>query len=185
MTDYRRNRVPGGTYFFTVNLLDRRSDLLIREIAVLRHAVRKVRANAPFHIDAWVVLPEHMHCLWTLPEGDTNFSARWQAIKTEFSKCIALGEPLSVSRAAKGERGIWQRRFWEHTVYDDRDFAAHMDYIHFNPVKHGLVTRAAEWPYSSFHRCVAQGLYPQDWNDFGTEIAESGEPIFESEEFER
>jgi putative transposase len=180
MTDYRRNRVPGGTYFFTVNLLDRRSDLLVREVDTFREAVRRVRAKAPFHIDAWVVLPEHMHCMWTLPEGDTNFSARWQAIKTDFSRHITVGEPRSASRASKGERGIWQRRFWEHTILDDRDYGAHLDYVHFNPVKHGLVTQAACWPYSSFHRCVAKGYYPPAWEGASMEFAEIGEPLFET-----
>ena len=163
MTDYRRNRVPGGTYFFTVNLYDRRSDLLARNIGVLREAVRKGRAKAPFHIDAWVVLPEHLHSLWTLPEGDMDYSARWQAIKTAFSKQIPEGEFRSASRMEKGERGIWQRRFWEHTIRDDQDYGAHFDYIHFNPVKHGLVAHAADWPYSSFHRSVTMGLYPANW----------------------
>ncbi|MDR3520553.1 MAG: transposase [Acidocella sp.] len=167
MTDYRRNRVPGGTYFFTVNLYDRHSGLLTRNIDILREAVRKVRTRAPFHIDAWAVLPDHLHCLWTLPEDDTNFSARWQAIKTAFSKQIPQGEFRSASRSGKGERGIWQRRFWEHTIRDDRDYAAHFDYIHFNPVKHGLVANAVEWPYSSFHRAVTLGLYPPDWADAG------------------
>jgi putative transposase len=163
MTDYRRNRVAGGTYFFTVNLYDRLSDLLTRNIGVLREAVRKVRAEAPCHIDAWVALPEHLHSLWTLPEGDMDYSARWQAIKTAFSKQIPEGEFRSASRMEKGERGIWQRRFWEHTIRDDRDYGAHFDYIHFNPVKHGLVAHAADWPYSSFHRSVTMGLYPVDW----------------------
>ena len=163
MTDYRRNRVPGGTYFFTVNLLDRHSDLLVRHIDTLREAVRERRARAPFHIDAWVVLPEHMHCMWTLPPGDTNFSTRWQAIKTAFSKRLPPGEQRSASRISKGERGIWQRRFWEHTIRDDRDYGIHLDYIHFNPVKHGLVADAAHWPYSSYHRCVAMGFYPSGW----------------------
>jgi len=169
MTDYRRNRVPGGTYFFTVNLEDRRSDLLIRHIDRLREAVRRARARAPFYIDAWVVLPEHMHCLWTLPEGDADFSTRWQAIKGSFSRRIPLGERRSESRVGKAERGIWQRRFWEHTIRDDGDYALHMDYIHFNPVKHGLVADAADWPYSSFHRCVANGLYPVGWDGATTE----------------
>jgi putative transposase len=162
MTDYRRRRVPGGTYFFTVNLYDRRSGLLTRNIGILREAVRKVRARAPFHIDAWVVLPDHLHCLWTLPEGDLDYSGRWQAIKTAFSKHIPEGEFRSVSRREKGERGIWQRRFWEHLIRDDRDYGAHIDYIHFNPVRHGLVAHAADWPYSSFHRLVAAGFYPPE-----------------------
>jgi putative transposase len=177
MTDYRRNRVPGSTYFFTVNLADRRSDLLTREIDALRDAVRNVRAQTPFHIDACVVLPDHMHCMWTLPNDDTNFSARWQAIKTAFSKRITLGEHRSASRLGKGERGIWQRRFWEHTIRDDTDYAAHLDYIHFNPVKHVLVAHAAAWRYSSFHRCVANGLYPLAWNGGPTDITAAGERI--------
>jgi putative transposase len=177
MTDYRRNRVPGGVYFFTVNLADRRSDLLIREIEALRDAVRTVRARAPFHIDAWVVLPDHMHCMWTLPETDANFSARWQAIKTASSKRVAPGEPRSASRAGKGERGIWQRRFWEHTIYDDRDYGAHMDYVHFNPMKHGLVGHAGDWPYSSFHRCVAAGIYPASWGASAVDVRDTGERL--------
>jgi putative transposase len=175
MTDYRRNRVPGGSYFFTVNLADRGSDLLVRHIDLLRDAVRRARAKAPFHIDAWVVLPEHMHCLWTLPEGDADFSTRWQAIKGTFSRRIALGEDRSASRVGKNERAVWQRRFWEHTIRDDRDYAVHMDYIHFNPVKHGLVADAADWQYSSFHRCVKRGLYPAGWAGGMEEPIDAGE----------
>jgi putative transposase len=143
-----------------VNLLDRRSDLLVTKIDALRDAVRQVRARAPFHIDAWVVLPDHMHCVWTLPEGDADFPGRWRAIKKAFSKSVRIGEPRSPAMIRGGKRGIWQRRYWEHTIRDDRDFAAHMDYVHFNPVKHGLVGYPAEWPHSSFRRCVAGGLYP-------------------------
>jgi putative transposase len=157
MPDYRRNRVPGGTFFFTVNLFDRRSNLLVAQIDALRDAVRQVRARAPFHIDAWVVLPDHMHCLWTLPEGDADFPGRWRAIKTAFAKSLPIGEPRSPAMTSRGERGIWQRRYWEHTIRDDRDFAAHLDYTHFNPIKHGLVRHPADWPGSSFRRCVAQG----------------------------
>jgi putative transposase len=150
MPDYRRNRVPGGTFFFTVNLLDRRSNLLVARIDAVRDAVRQVRARAPFHIDAWVVLPDHMHCLWTLPQGDADFPGRWRAIKTTFAKSLPIGEPRSPIMTSRGERGIWQQRYWEHTIRDDRDFATHMDYTHFNPVKHGLVAHPADWPYSSF-----------------------------------
>lgn len=163
MPDYRRNRVPGGTYFFTVNLLDRDRSLLVEQITGLRQSVRRVRELMPFHIDAWVVLPDHIHALWTLPAGDADFAARWQAIKMLFSRRIAPGEPLSASRATRGERGIWQRRYWEHTIRDDRDYAAHMDYIHFNPVRHGYVADVAAWPFSSFHRAVALGVYPPGW----------------------
>jgi len=165
MSDYRRNRVPGGTYFFTVNLLERHSQsrLLVNHIDVLREAVRVTKCHAPFHIDAWVVLPEHMHCIWTLPAGDVDYSGRWRAIKKHFSKAIPAFEYRSKVRLKRHERGIWQRRFWEHTVRDERDYANHFDYIHFNPVKHGWVTRVKDWPYSSFHRAVAQGIYPDDW----------------------
>ena len=175
MPEYRRNRVPGGTYFFTVNLLDRRSDLLVTHIGSLRASVARVRHLMPFHIDAWVVLPDHMHALWTLPEGDVDFSHRWQAIKMGFSKSINPAEPLSTSRRVRGERGIWQRRFWEHTVRDEQDYARHFDYIHFNPVKHGLASSAAAWPYSSFHRAVAQGHYPSSWSVDGCDDALMGE----------
>ena len=175
MTDYRRNRVPGGTYFFTVNLLDRQSDLLVTNVQSLREVVRDVRAQAPFHIDACVVLPEHLHCLWTLPDGDADFSSRWRDIKKGFSKHLPHGEHRSTSRTAKGERGIWQRRFWEHTIRDDRDYAAHMDYIHFNPIKHGLVANVADWPYSSFHRCVATHVYPAGWAGGPIDLPDTGE----------
>ncbi len=164
MPDYRRYRVAGGSYFFTVNLLDRGSRLLVEHIELLRQSVRRVCVLMPFHIDAWVVLPDHMHTLWTLPKDDADFPRRWQAIKMAFSKGIAAGEVISASRRSRAERGIWQRRYWEHTIRDERDYAAHMDYIHFNPVKHGLVSDVASWPFSSFHRCVAQGLYPRDWS---------------------
>ncbi len=176
MPDYRRNRVPGGTYFFTLNLQDRTRPLLIEHIDLLRAAVRRVRNLRPFHIDAWVVLPEHLHALWTLPPGDTNYRHRWQAIKMIFSTGIPRGEPRSPSRRKRAERGIWQRRFWEHTIRDDRDYAAHMDYIHFNPVKHGLVANVADWPFSSFHRCVAKGLYPPAWIGNNDDTENRGEP---------
>ena len=163
MPDYRRNRVPGGTYFFTVNLRDRRSNLLTTYIDALRNAVRNVRQRTPFHIDAWVVLPDHLHCLWTLPEGDADFPGRWHRIKMGFTKAIPNTESRSPMMTHRGERGLWQRRYWEHTIRDERDYAAHMDYIHFNPVKHGHAPHPADWPCSTFHRCVAQGLYPADW----------------------
>ncbi len=175
MPDYRRNRVPGGTYFFTANLLDRNSRKLVTHVNLLRDAVRDVRGRAPFHIDAWVVLPDHMHCIWTLPPDDSDFSGRWRELKKSFTKALPPAEHRSPVRRRRGERGIWQRRFWEHTIRDERDYASHMDYVHFNPVKHGLVARAADWPYSSFHRCVAAGLYPADWSVRDLEQADRGE----------
>ena len=175
MPDYHRIRVPGGTYFFTVNLLERRSDLLTRHIDVLREAVRLTRRSRSFHIDAWVVMPDHMHCIWTLPEGDHNYSSRWRAIKIYFAKQIPKTEFRSEVRIRKGERGLWQRRFWEHTIRDEKDYEAHMDYVHINPVKHGYVDKARDWPFSTFHRCVELGLYPEDWGscmEFELEVGE-------------
>lgn len=163
MPNYRRNRLPGGTYFFTVNLLERKSDLLVAHINELRAAVRKTRQLQPFHIDAWVVLPDHLHCIWTLPAGDDDYSSRWRLIKKTFSKSIPKTEYRSEVRMKRHERGIWQRRFWEHTIANDADYAAHMDYIHYNPVKHGWVSAVREWPYSTFHSMVLREIYPQDW----------------------
>jgi len=130
---------------------------------LLRDAVRKVRTARPFHIDAWVVLPDHLHAVWTLPLEDSDYSARWKAIKIAFAKILPKTEFLSAVRAARGERGIWQRRFWEHTIHDERDYAAHVDYVHINPVKHGLAACVSDWPYSSFHGFVARGIYSADW----------------------
>ena len=158
MPNYRRYRVLGGTYFFTVNLLERRQDTLVRNIAILRDAVRKTRNERPFRIDAWVVLPDHIHCIWTLPVGDDDFSNRWKSIKIRFVQALPRTEYRSTTRIAKGERAVWQRRFWEHVIRDEIDFARHMDYIHINPVKHGLVHHLANWPYSSFHRFIVSSL---------------------------
>ncbi len=163
MARYRRNFVPGGSYFFTVNLAERRLRLLTERVGALRAAFRYARSAHPFAIEAIVVLPDHLHAIWTLPEHDTDYSTRWRLIKAAFSRSLPRGERISASRAAKGERGVWQRRYWEHTLRDERDFTRHMDYIHFNPVKHGFVRRVADWPYSSFHRMVRLGVYPEDW----------------------
>ncbi len=163
MPNYLRYRIAGGCYFFTVNLLERQNTLLVDHIDLLRESVQLCKQNRPFHIDAWVVLPEHMHCIWTLPEGDMDFSNRWKIIKTHFSKALPKEERRSKLRIKRGERGIWQRRFWEHAIRDEQDYANHMDYIHFNPVKHALVTNVIDWPYSSFHRCVKDKIYPANW----------------------
>ncbi len=155
-------------------LRDRGSALLVRHVDLLREAVRRVKSKRPFEINAWVVLPDHMHCVWTLPEGDADFSVRWKEIKTLFSKSLPKMEFRDAVREKKGERGIWQRRFWEHTIRDADDYARHVDYIHLNPCKHGLVARVRDWPYSTFHRYVAQGVYAEDW--LGDEIdIETGE----------
>jgi len=175
MPNYRRNLIPGGCYFFTVNLLDRRSNLLVAQIDALREAVRETRRSKPFHIDAFVVLPDHLHCLWTLPPGDADFPARWRTIKALFSRQVAQPQDRRPSLERKREAGVWQRRYWEHTIRDEIDYAAHMDYIHFNPVKHGLVEHPAAWPHSSFSRCVERGLYPKDWVLAPVPLAEAGE----------
>ena len=175
MPSYRRHRVEGGCYFFTVNLHDRRSDLLVAEIDALRRAVRAARARHPFHIDAWVVLPDHMHCLWTLPPGDCDFPVRWRTIKALFSRSVPPAAHRRASLVRKREAGVWQRRYWEHAIRDDRDYAMHMDYIHFNPVKHGLAARPADGPFSSFAACVTRGLYPNDWAIEGPQLADTGE----------
>lgn len=164
MPNYRRLWYPGGTYFFTVTLLERHNnDLLVRHIDVLRQAVREVKRTHPFTIHGWVVLPDHLHCVLELPESDHDFALRWWLIKMVFSKREPKGEHISASRAKRQERGLWQRRYWEHLIRDEADFAAHMDYVHINPLKHGLVARVADWPYSTFHRLVAAGVYPVDW----------------------
>jgi putative transposase len=141
MTAYRRNFVPGGSFFFTVNLADRRLSLLTAHVELLREAFRETRQRRPFTIDAIVVLPDHIHGVWTMPDGDADFATRWRLIKSMFSRSLPHSEPVSASRAAKGERGIWQRRYWEHTIRDEDDFARHVDYVHINPLKHGLVRR--------------------------------------------
>ncbi len=163
MVRYRRNFIAGGSFFFTVNLAERRLRLLTENIDALRTAFRDTRVAHPFTIEAIVVLPDHLHAIWTLPENDHDFATRWRLIKSGFSRVLPTGERISESRDSKGERGIWQRRYWEHTLRDERDLACHMDYIHFNPVKHGYVARVADWPYSSFHRMVRMGIYPPDW----------------------
>ena len=167
MPNYRRYRVPGGTYFFTITLADRKGDLLTRHIDLLRQAVRRTRAQRPFHIDTWVVLPEHMHCIITLPPDDEDFSNRIKAIKIRFVRALPPTEARSKVHAARGERGIWQRRFWEHAIRDHADCARHMDYVHYNPVKHGHVRRVREWSYSTFHRWVDAGVYARDWGGDG------------------
>ncbi len=176
MTSYRRNFIPGASYFFTLNLADRHERLLTDRIALLRSAFRNIRARHPFTIDAIVILPDHLHAIWTLPDKDHDFAMRWRLIKSTFSRALPRTEKISASRVRHAERGIWQRRYWEHTLRDERDFAQHVDYIHFNPVKHGHVTCVADWPFSSFHRMVKLGVYPEDWaGDFANEKSGFGQ----------
>ena len=163
MPNYRRAFVPGGCWFFTVNLLERGTSLLTENIDTLRDATRRTMRSDPFRINAFVVLPDHMHAIWTLPPGDADFSTRWRLIKTRFARAIPIGERRSAVRIARGERGVWQRRFWEHLIRDEDDYQRHVEYCAINPVKHGLVRRVADWPYSSFHRDVRAGIFPLDW----------------------
>ncbi|MBI4207945.1 MAG: transposase [Betaproteobacteria bacterium] len=172
---YRRTLVPGGTYFFTATLADRHSRLLVERIDILRDAVSSIRARHPFRIDAMVVLPDHAHAVWTLPAGDADFPLRWALIKAAFSRAIEKTEHVSASRRARAERGIWQRRYWEHLICDEDDLGRHVDYIHFNPVKHGYVQTPVEWAHSSIHHYVKKGQLPPDWAGNSGDIPENGE----------
>ena len=162
MVGYRRNYVPGGTYFFTVTLRDRRSRLLLDHIDLLRNCMHDVRLHYPFTIDAMVVLADHLHAIWTLPDGDADFPLRWKMIKREFS-CALIAGGIPIDRDARGEVDIWQRRYWEHTIRDDADMQRCVDYIHYDPVKHGYVASPVDWPHSSIHRFIRNGILPADW----------------------
>ena len=151
---------------------------MTRHIDLLRDSVRRVRRYYPFRIEAWVVLPDHLHCIWTLPPRDGDFAVRWRLIKLLFCKGLPREERLSAVRRGRKERGIWQRRYWEHTLRDEKDFQAHADYVHINPVRHGLVKRAADWPYSTFHRYVKTGILPVNWAGGNEEtVVASGERV--------
>jgi putative transposase len=158
MSDYGRPQVNGACVFFTVALAQRGSRLLVDEVARLRAAVRATLAERPFGIEAFVVLPDHLHTVWRLPEGDADFATRWRLIKSRFSMGVPKGQ-LWQSHVARQERGIWQRRYWEHHIRDQADFAAHVRYCWINPVKHGLVEKPEDWPYSSVHRDIRLGRY--------------------------
>jgi putative transposase len=151
MPTYRRWFVPGGTYFFTVNLVRRDSRLLVDHIDGLRAAYADAARRQPFETIAICLLPNHLHCIWTLPEGDSDFSERWRRIKTGFTPRLPRASDLAPGLRS-GERGIWQRRFWEHVITDTDDLAEHIAYVHGNPGKHGLVTNIDDWPFSSWHR---------------------------------
>jgi putative transposase len=175
MPEYRRIKAKGGTYFFTVNTHLRQPRLTEENVRMaLREGIQRARQTLPFKIEAWVLLPDHLHALWTLPLDDDNYSARWAIIKRHVSKICGEQfnnrEKVSDSRHKRQESHIWQRRFWEHQIRDDLDFKRHMDYLHWNPVKHGYVPRVGDWPFSSFHRLVVQGIYAPDWG--GEEMPE-------------
>lgn len=176
MSNYRRAWMSGGTYFFTV-VTYKRQEFLTTSTSrqILREVINEVRQSHPFTIKAWVLLPEHLHCIWALPENDQDYSKRWGLIKAKFSKTVKdfhHDEWLTDSKRKHRESTLWQRRFWEHFIRDEEDLIRHMDYIHFNPVKHGLVPQVKEWPYSTFHRYVAEGVYSLEWGD-GLKIDEN------------
>jgi putative transposase len=168
MSNYRRVNIPGGTYFFT-QVTYQRQRWLCSEIGrkTLRLAINHVRQAYPFTIDAFVLLPDHLHCIWTLPPEDSDYATRWRLIKSFTTKhCaneLALAATTTASRQRRKEKNLWQRRFWEHLIRDENDFIKHCDYIHYNPVKHGLCRVPREWEFSTVHRFVAQGSYPEDW----------------------
>lgn len=166
MSNYRRNYLRKGTYFFTVNLADRNSGHLVCRFQSLKLSILRVKTERPFAVDAWVVMPDHIHAIWSLPDGDADYSTRWKAIKTRFTLA---------NRDIK--KPIWQKRFWEQTIRSQSDFNAHMNYIHINPVKHGYVTRVKDWPFSSFHYWVRNNVYSEEWGggEEETKIGFAGE----------
>jgi len=172
---YRRANAAGGTYFFTVVLAERRSALLVERVELLREAIAAARQRHPFNIVAMVVLPDHLHAVWRMPPDDADYPMRWSLIKAAFSHNNPRQEHIRASRMAKRERGIWQRRFWEHQIRDDVDLQTHVDYIHHNPVKHGYVGRVSDWPYSSIHRYVRSGWIGEDWGIQHEKNGEYGE----------
>ena len=172
MSHYRRSLAEGATFFFTLTLADRASNLLTTEIDRLRNAYSRVHARYPFETIAICVLPDHLHAIWRLPEGDADFGPRWSLIKRSFSSGLPASKLRSESKVAKREKGIWQRRFWEHQIRDDLDLQRHVDYVHYNPVKHGLVRQVRDWPHSSFHRHVEKGLLDVNWG--GGDVESTG-----------
>ncbi|WP_299663009.1 transposase [uncultured Ruegeria sp.] len=199
MSNYRRVRIPGAKFFFTVSLADRSSGLLTQEVAHLRAAFAVTQKERPFWCDAFVVLPDHLHAVWTLPPGDADYSTRWGAIKARFTMRVNRSRrrpgfspapvpqdlPVVTSgryaglkpglRQDKREAPVWQRRFWEHTIRDERDYRNHMEYCWGNPVKHGLVEHPTDWPYSSIHRDIRAGRVDPEWSGGVTEST-FGEP---------
>ena len=163
---YRRVIAPGATYFFTLTLQDRTSSLLTKHIDILGTAFRRARSNNPFRTKAIVILPEHLHVIWQLPDGDSDYSKRWRQIKTNFTRAL-IKQGITLDKNINGEYDLWQKRFWEHRIRDDNDLEQHINYIHYNPVKHGLVEFASHWMFSSIHRYIKQGILPVNWGHRG------------------
>ncbi len=168
MSRYRRTNTPGGTYFFTVVTYRRREILTEPESrTILREVIKEVKQKYPFTVDAWILLPDHLHSIWTLPPGDIEYPKRWGMIKAGFSKqaksLFHRQEWMNETKTRRRESTIWQRRYWEHQIRNEDDYRRYMDYLHYNPVKHRLVRRVIDWPYSTFHRYVKEGVYTKDW----------------------
>jgi putative transposase len=185
---YRRAFLPGGSFFFTAVTHDRQPLFHTADnVEVLREAFRVVKTKHPFEVDAVVILPDHLHCIWTLPPDDADFSTRWRLIKTWFTKHLGAGETSGYAaltrpkteevgriRRSRNPTPVWQQRYWEHTLRDKTDLIRHVEYIHFNPVKHGYATSALDWPYSSFRRYVENGIYPAEWGAAEADLAGIG-----------
>lgn len=164
MPNYRRIWQEGGIYFFTITLRDRdNNDLLIRHIDLVKQSIQQTKTKYPFRIHSWVVLPDHMHCMIELPHGDADFALRIRLIKRNFSHALPSAERPQLRRPNRGELGIWQQRYWEHLIRDESDYHLHMNYVHFNPVKHGLVTNVADWPHSTFHSWSKSQTPIENW----------------------
>ncbi|QDC08470.1 transposase [Oceanicola sp. D3] len=174
MSNYRRIRQRAGTYFFTVKIAAPGSRLLTEHVDILRRAYAATHADAPFRSDAIVILPDHIHAVWTLPEGDSDYSERWRRIKGRFTHWIGQKRARSLSKEIKREAGIWQRRFWEHTIRNEEDYSRHLAYCWGNPVKHGLVERATDWKLSSIHRDIRLGRVDPEWSG-RVELGDYGE----------
>jgi putative transposase len=166
----RRSHIKGGRFFFTV-VTYKREKLFCsaKNVDLIRESMRYVKQRHPFTIEAFVLLPEHIHCIWTLPQDDHDFSTRWRLIKSFFSRnCEHQHKELKSSQIRKKEQGIWQPRFWEHFIRDEKDFISHVEYIHYNPVKQGLVKAPKDWKYSSFHRYAEKGIYEREWGAYNS-----------------
>lgn len=175
MPNYIRNQIAGASYFFTITLADRRSSMLTDHIHLLRNAYQRANTLHSFKTVAIYILPDHLHAVWQMPEDDGDYALRWRMIKSHFSRQFSASDNRSNSKIKHREKGIWQRRYWEHQIRDDLDMQRHIDYIHYNPVKHGLVAKAIDWPHSTFHRYVKQGVYSEDWGVSKEQIGQFGE----------
>jgi putative transposase len=170
MSRYRRVKIEGGLFFFTLALADRSSGLLVRHIDRARRAYAFAHERHPFESVAICILLDHLHALWQLPDRDADYASRWSLFKSAFSRGLPAAPQRSASKIAKREKGVWQRRYWEHAIRDESDLDRHIEYIHYNPVKHELVTWVVDWPHSSFHRYVEEGLLPADWAGDATDL---------------